>query len=147
LRVRLPWLQLWRPGRGSLRARRCLRSGLPTSLWAATSRLEARVAVFNRNEGANTMAGTAPRALALSSHASPFAPSRTAQRSASLVGNEVSIVYRSRRQADGLAVLLTIGNGPLVLNGGLPPGQARAMAHGLVAAADAAESQQQGGAR
>lgn len=60
-----------------------------------------------------------------------------------LLGDELASVYSSRRQADGLGVTMTVGEGSLVLTGSMTPAQARAMARALVAAAEASEVTQQ----
>lgn len=61
------------------------------------------------------------------------------------IGEETAIVFSTRRQADGRAVMLTVGAGSIRLDGGMSVSSARAMARALVAAADAAEVQLNGG--
>lgn len=120
-------------------------------------RLRAGVAVVNRNTGANIMAG-----ISLGAPSPDFAlPRNEAKRMLRLVpassrtrrnhgvflfGGELASVYSSRREADGLGVILTVGQGPLTLTGAMTPTQARGMASALQAAAAAFEARQGGAA-
>lgn len=60
------------------------------------------------------------------------------------VGDELATVCSSRRQDDGLGVLLQLGHGALMLSGAMTPAQARLMAKALMAASHAAEAAQAG---
>ena len=119
-------------------------------------RLEAGVAVFDRNEGADTMAGQSLGAPASPSGAQArrtlqLAPGKTRTRlshGAFPLGELVASVYSSRRERDG-RVTLVVGRDSVRLDVCMSPSQARAMAHVLdiaARAAEAAESGSKGGA-
>ena len=54
-------------------------------------------------------------------------------------GNELAAIHSTRRESDGLGVTLTIDSGTMVLTGRMTPCQARAVAHAMQAAAQAAD--------
>jgi hypothetical protein len=106
------------------------------------------VAVVNRNEGANDMAGTPLGALAPATQAldAPairtltLAPGSTRTRrshGAFPLGDLIASVYSSRRDFDG-RVTLSMGRAALRLDVSMTPDQARAMARVFEVAARAA---------
>ena len=62
------------------------------------------------------------------------------------LGGELACVYSTRRAGACYGVSFELGAGTLKLASAMTPGQARAMARALTAAADAAELAQEGGA-
>ena len=94
----------------------------------------------------NPIGATAPTSPAHSSapqraHLHAVATTRTRRNHGCfLLGNELASVYSSRRVADGLGVVVNVGNGPLMLTGSMSSSQARAMARALLAAANAADA-------
>ena len=113
-------------------------------------RLEAKEVVLNRNEGVINMAGTSLGANAPLSSSHFSAPERAPHRVIAssrtrrnhgvfLLGNELTTVYSSRRECDGLGVSMAVGSGSLVLTGSMTSTQARAMARALIAAASAVD--------
>jgi hypothetical protein len=63
------------------------------------------------------------------------------------MGNATAAVHSTRHRDHALGVTVTVGTDALQLTGAMTPTQARNMAKALTSAADAAERQQQGGAR
>jgi hypothetical protein len=113
-------------------------------------RLEAKLAVLNRNTGAFTMAVQSIDASASQSPASNsqrplfriVGSSRTRRNhGAFLIGSELATVYSSRRTCEGRGVTVSVGNGQSLLSGGMSPHQARALATALMAAAAAVDAQ------
>jgi len=109
------------------------------------------VAVDDRNQGANEMAGTPLGACALAAGAAgttatrtlTLAPGSTRTRrshGAFPLGDLVASVYSSRRDHDG-RVTLSVGRAALRLDVSMAPQQARAMARALEIAARVAEGQ------